>query len=211
MDWTEAITNIVGIAGFVTGSVSLAITLQQQRRSLKAALQWGIDPTAEKSSGIVLWISIANAGYQPVVVNGVSLHIRDVSGSFAVRNSSSWGEKRLPVTLSPGDMYSLPLSAGSLLGALETVKRQGITLHISIDTVFKEYHSPSFTVDGTKLRGLVEFVTANEHYSQYKQFLSSVGGLHCKTLDDLAGYLHTIVEQGFQVRDAADLELPPRQ
>src|SRR5258708_5453479 len=142
VDWITAAAGVAGVGGFVTGSISLLVMLREKRRRLTVTLRWGIDPTDEKTSGLVLWIVTMNRGYQPIVLNGLGLRVRGISGVLSALKPLM--SKELPLTLTPGQDYATSLSSEVLL---EQVRVMGLPTRVAVrgyvQTVFEQRLGPS--------------------------------------------------------------------
>src|SRR5258706_14943643 len=99
VDWITTATGLAGVGGFVTGGISLVVTLREKRRRPTVTLLWGIDPTYEQTSGIVLWIVTMNRGYQQIVLNGLGLRAQGFSGQLGALKP--FIRKEMPLTLTP--------------------------------------------------------------------------------------------------------------
>lgn len=202
MDWIARVTSI---AALLIAGINLGVTLREKRRTLKVALRWGIDPAYHKTSGIVLWISVANVGRQPVVLNGAGLHVRGIPGALSAAKPLT--NNQFPLALQPDNMFATSISSEVLLEMFRGLRRQGkVPMNAFVDTVFKEFRGPHITLDTTRLEELVARVKGNANYGRFKEFYRSVGSdLHMKSFDDLAQYLQTIAQQGFDIRQIPEL------
>ena len=201
MDW---IATIAGIGGLVTGTISLAVTLREKRRTVKVALGWGIDPTYQKTSGIVLLITVANTGYQPVTLNGARLHIRGVTEALTA--VKPWTNRQLPMNLQPGGTFATSISSEVLLEMVRARAHRGrIPMRAVVETVFKDFKSSRVVLNTSRLEELVAFVKGSAGYGRFKEFITPMGSIGMKSFDDLARYVHTLARQGFDIREIPEI------
>ncbi len=179
VDWIAA---IAGIGGLVTGTISLAVTLREKQRTLKVALQWGINPTHQKTSGIVLLITIANIGYQPVTLNGARLLVRGVTEALTA--VKPWTNKQFPTNLQPGGTFATSISSEVLLDMLRASAYRGrIPMRAVVETVFKDFKSSRVALNISRLEEMVAFVKVSTGYGQFKEFITPMGSIGMKSFD----------------------------
>jgi hypothetical protein len=197
VNWVSILS---GIGGLVTGSISLTISLREKRRRIKVALQWGIDSTYEKTSGIVLWIYAANSGYQPVVIQSAGLHISGIP--VPVIAAKPHAQNLFPLKLEPGEQFSTSLSSEVLIETFRLENFQGKrSLRGFVTTVFGEYQSSRVQIDVKRLETLVALVNNNAAYKDHKDFMRSVGNYSVKSFTDIEQWVESIAKGNFVVKD----------
>src|SRR5260221_2640036 len=204
VDWITTATGLAGVGGFATGGISLLVTLREKRRRPTVTLRWGIDPTYEKTSGLVLWIVTMNRGYQPIALNGLGLRVRGISGVLSALKPLM--SKELPLTLTPGQDYATSLSSEVLL---DQVRVMGLPTRVAVrgnvQTAFEARPSRSVTIDFARLRSLVSLVKGDANYANYKDFLRPQGGLIVPSFDEMERTVRAIVKDGLQIQTVPEL------
>lgn len=198
--WVSILT---GIGGLITGSISLTITLREKRRSIKVVLNWGVDPTYQKTSGIVLLIAAANSGYQPVVIQSAGLHIVGVTDPLIAAKPHV--QSLFPMKLEPGDQFSTSISSEVLIQALRRSIPQGKSIVRGfVQTVFGEYHSAKVEIDVKQLETLVALVQNNASYKLLKDSLLPMGSVGLKSFPEVEHWVESISKGDVSANDIAE-------